>query len=137
MDLPRPQVLNIGKHFTASVPVLIEYTEPFSNVMLKRKVSTLFVSEEELNKIGEPVQIAVDTHPPSREQLSRFFAMQTLIKVCSDNAEDVKNRLLGANLQIGPLDQAQKEQLMQMDLMKLKERFIEFLKKDQLIKAID
>lgn len=135
MRLLKPIIIDSTNRIIASVPVTFEYTDHLTGVKMTKKASTLFISEERL--IGaNAVTMAVNTSRITQEQFKDFIGMQTLIKTCSDNAEEIKDAILSINYKI--LDKAKfdRDTITKMDFMKLKDNFMEFLKKDRLIKTI-
>jgi len=135
-----PKLIDTQKKFIVNVPVNFDYADPITKITMNRKASSLFISDEELKAIhGHEITITVDTNIPITEQKLNFVGMQGLIKICTDNAEDIKNKFLNINLRI-PLTEKEKYDkisILSLDFMKLKDRFMEFLKKDQLIKIVE
>ena len=140
MTYESPKIIDTEKKVVINVPISFDFADPITQITLHRKASTLFISEEELKPIHEhEVSLNFDTNTPTTKQMMDYIGIQGLIKVCTDNAEDIKNKFLNLNLQI-PLTEKEKHDkinILNLDFMKLKDRFMEFLKKDQLIKSID
>ena len=135
-----PRLLDTEKKVVINIPISFDYADPITKISLHRKAATLFISEEELKPIHEhEVSINFDTNNPKTEQIMGYIGIQGLIKICTDNAEDIKDKFLHINLQIPLSDKEGQSKLniITLDFMKLKDRFMEFLKKDQFIKTIE
>jgi hypothetical protein len=140
MTYKSPKLIDTEKKFIVNVPMNFDYADPITKIKMNRKASSLFISAEELKAIhGYEITITVDTNNPTTEQELNFIGMQGLIKICTDNAEDIKNNFLNINLRI-PLNEKEKHDninILSLDFMKLKDRFMEFLKKDHFIKTVE
>lgn len=137
MNYMHPKIIDTEKKIAFTVTHSYDYFDPQTKVTMNRKLSLLFISTEDLLPIHlHEVVSEINTTPPDKGQAMKYFALQSLIKICTDNAEDVNHRLLNINLQI-PLTNKEissSVNILRLSFMKLKDRFIEFIKKDELIK---
>jgi len=104
-----------------AVNSVYEYADPLLNVTIFKTLRTITLGE-----FGYPGENTnVDLDKPIEEQLQVYSAMQSLVKTCVDNAEDIKDRLL--EILLNPRlkkNNAEKEELMKMSFKKLKNLFL-------------
>ncbi|MFT3911441.1 MAG: hypothetical protein QM737_18605 [Ferruginibacter sp.] len=136
MSILSPNKINTTGRVIMTYSKSFDYTDPILKVKLSKKIAMISISQKSFNE-HKSVDLEAFIFSPDEEQILTYVAMQSLIKTCSDNAEDIKDRLLSINLQLYPLTKDEREEIIKMDLMKLKDRFMEFLKQDQLLKTID
>lgn len=108
-----------------------EYIDPVFNVTMTKSITTLT-----FGKFGHnlpPVEFAMTSSTDERVKL--FAGMQSLIKSCVDNAEDIKNLIhqivLNKSL---PKSEDARIELMKMDFMKLKQWFMDDVRDSKIFK---
>lgn len=140
MNYIHPKIIDTEKKIAFTITHNYDYFDPQTKITMNRKLSLLFISKGDLLPIHlHEVNTEINTTPPNTEQAMKYFALQNLIKICTDNAEDVSHRLLNINLKI-PLTNKEtisSVNILRLNFMKLKDRFIEFLKKDVLINQVE
>lgn len=136
MPLLSPIKIDTVNKVVGSVPIDFEYIDRISGISIQKKTSTYFITNATWGDKGE-INFTFHTIKPTPFQIENFVAIQTIIKSCADNAEHIKDALLNINLGLKTLTDENRLDLMRMDFMKLKDRFIEYLKKDPLIKEIE
>ena len=97
-----------------------DYTDPVHGVSMTKSITTLAWGQFGHN--NPPIDVP---DRPTEEQLRVFGGMQTLIKTCVDNAEDIKNRIHNILL-AKKITKSEKErlELMNMTFAKLRTWFI-------------
>ncbi|MBK7882137.1 MAG: hypothetical protein IPJ83_16515 [Saprospiraceae bacterium] len=97
-----------------------DFTDPIHGVTMTKSITTLSMGQMGPNNptVGFP-------NRPTEEQLRVFGGMQALMKSCVDNAEDIKERIHRIVLsRIIPNSEDERVGLMKMDLMALKQWFM-------------
>ncbi|MFT3844519.1 MAG: hypothetical protein QM725_05670 [Lacibacter sp.] len=137
MLLLHPTPIDTEKRFIAESIFEVDLTENRFKVKMRKSVSVLFVSKERLEKSDEFVYLTTNTKQPPKEKMDDYLSMQTLIRICAENGEAVNRRLLKINQNLIGAPLSDWSKIMKMDFMSLKDNFIEYIKKDQLIKTVD
>jgi len=119
MELLSPRKV-VMPHYAiiASVQRDFEYIDPIFGVKMKKSISSLSIGRDGSN-ISFP-------NAPTNDQLVKFAGMQSLIKSCVDNAEDIKDRIHTVMLnRVKPVTEEERVQQMKMDFMSLKKWFMD------------
>lgn len=116
--------------YERSMDILDNHTK----VTLSKKMEMLVIGKKSVNQ-GKSFEIEVVDFAPSNHQISIYFSMQGIIKSCADNAEYIKDRLLSLNLTLFGAKPEDRPEILKSDFMKLKDRFMDYLKTDSLIKT--
>jgi hypothetical protein len=111
-----------------------EFTDHEFAISMMKKISMVSISKTSF-KSSNAVDIQIFNFDPTEQQLLTYVKMQNLIKSCADNAEYIKDQLLTIIISLFPNDD--RKELMKLDFMKLKDRFMDYLKKDVLIKTLE
>jgi hypothetical protein len=86
---------------------------------------------------GSEVRTRYNNLPPDLKTVKRFMSMKQYVQICADTAEEVKDQLVALNLSLVPLTQQEQLDVLKMDFLKLKDRFVDFVKKDTKIKTVE
>ncbi len=106
-----------------------EYIDPILNIPLTKSITFLTFGEFGVNP--KPTIWDLSTAPDLL--LKKYGAMQSLMKSCVDNAEDIKSNLLQIVLMISsPKTEEERVLLMKMDLMNLKQFFMDDIRKSKI-----
>ena len=89
MSIISPNKIDILGKVIMTYSTSFDYTDPILKVKLNKKVAMVAISEKSFNK-SPSVDIEAFIFTPTEDQLLTYEAMQSLIKTCSDNAEDIK-----------------------------------------------
>lgn len=85
-----------------------------------------------------PPPLEADFSKQSKERLIQYASMESLIKLCVNNAEDIKDRLLTIALQIQkPKDEEEKKTIMRTGFMKLKNIFLNDVRESKIYKQFE
>lgn len=105
-----------------------EYTDPTLGVTMTKSINILSMNNDTPNHVPAPKR-------PTDEQIKEYAAMQSLIKSCVDNAEDIKERLhqIVINRSV-PKSEEERIELMKMDFMKLKQWFMDDVRASKIYK---
>ena len=132
MELLRPRkIVNIANAIIASHNTEFEYTDPVFNVPMKKSITTVTFGEMGFNQPNMNFGITSSKD----ERVILFGGMQGLIKSCVDNAEDIKDRIHSILInKSSPSNEQERLELMKMDFMKLKDWFMEDIRKSKIYK---
>lgn len=101
---------------------------------MTKKITTLSMGEFGIN----PPPLEADFSKQSKERLIQYASMESLIKLCVNNAEDIKDRLLTIALQIQkPKDEEEKKTIMRAGFMKLKNIFLNDVRESKIYKQFE
>lgn len=136
MEIRSPKVVDTHHRVKFENSKMYEFTHPVLDVTVTKKISILTVSEQRLDN-GQ-VDFQIFTHVPTSNQLIHFEAMQSLIKACVDNAEDIKSRLLQILLSTLPTSKIEERaELMNKPFMNLKGQFMDHIRTEKVFKIVD
>lgn len=108
-----------------------EYTDPTFNVLMTKSITTLTFAEMG----NDPPSVEFGMTSSTDEIVKLFGGMQSLIKSCVDNAEDIKERIHQIVINISvPKSEEERIELMKLDFMKLKQRFMDDIRNSKIYK---
>lgn len=108
-----------------------EYTDPTFNVLMTKSITTLTFAEMG----NDPPSVELGMTSSTDERVKLFGGMQSLIKSCVDNAEDIKERIHQIVINISvPKSEEERIELMKLDFMKLKQRFMDDIRNSKIYK---
>ena len=108
-----------------------EYTDPTFNVLMTKSITTLTFAEMG----NDPPSVEFGMTSSTDERVKLFGGMQSLIKSCVDNAEDIKERIHQIVINISvPKSEEERIELMKLDFMKLKQRFMDDIRNSKIYK---
>lgn len=123
----KPEAMTVTLSHTGS----FEYIDPVFNVVMTKSITTLTFGSFGHNL--PPVQLGMTS--PTDERVKLFAGMQSLIKSCVDNAEDIKNRVHQIVLSnSSPKSEGERIEIMKMDFMKLKQWFMDDIRQSKIYK---
>lgn len=134
MTIKSPIPIDIYNRPVVTMDGIFGFPDAITNSFFHRKLSKLYLASETLEKGSASVDFT--TYAPSDESITKYFGMLHLMKICADNAEHIKDRFLEFNLKLS-LPDLTKNQIEKLDFIKLKDRLMEFVKKDSHIKTVD
>ncbi|CAG5072916.1 hypothetical protein DYBT9623_04453 [Dyadobacter sp. CECT 9623] len=109
--------------------------EPLSGFDFNIRMSKIFFTHKV--EVGVMKYTEFDTYAPDDRTTNRFLAMREYVKICADNAEDIKSDLTQINLSMPGVQLKDGLRIMAMDFLVLKDNFMDLLKKDDKIKKVD
>lgn len=108
------------------------YSDPVLNVPMTKRITTLTLAQFGDN----PPPVQMGSTSGTDERVKIFAGMQSLIKSCVDNAEDIKDRLLEIVLRIeAPKTEEKRIEIMKMDFMALKQWFMDNVRTTKIYKG--
>jgi hypothetical protein len=132
MNLLSPQPVTIPA--AASVPFSFEIKDSLG-VTMSRVLSILLPLEQGADG-KRSVEFKIQDIYPTPQQISVFFSLDSLIKVCVTNAESINSQMRSIVRQELCKDQDCRDTVVSMDFMKLKDYLMNYLKKGNISKSI-
>jgi hypothetical protein len=132
MEILSPKVIKLdAMALTLSHTGSFEYTDPIFNIPMTKSITTLTFS-----KFGHNLPAVEFGMTSSTDERVKLFAgMQSLIKSCVDNAEDIKDRIHQIILnRAKPKSEDERIEIMKMDFMKLKQWFMDDIRNSKIYK---
>lgn len=130
MELLRPRLFKTEGKIIIQTSGDFEYTDPTFNTKMNKRISLLSIGEFGYNN---PPPVEVDMSNPAEEKLVLYAGMQSLIKSCVDNAEDIKSTL--HQLYIGktkPQSEEEKKEALKIDFMKLRDWYMDDIRSSKI-----
>lgn len=131
MELLRPQKLKRPNYSVSfGIASSFEHTDPVLDVSMTKTINIVSMNSETSNHVPSPKR-------PSEEQIKTYAAMQSLIKSCVDNAEDIKERLHQIVVsQSFPQNEKERRNIMKMDFMSIKKWFLDDIRSKKIYKHL-
>jgi len=129
MEILSPRKINLPPlSITVSTQGSFEFTDPIHGVTMTKSITTLSTGQMGLNN---PTLNFPDR--PTEEQIRIFGGMQSLMKSCVDNAEDIKDRIHSIILERTiPKSEEERVVLMKMDFMAVKQWFMDDIRSSKI-----
>ena len=103
-----------------------QYTDPVLNVPITKRITVLTLG----------LNIELDMSPASVELVTKYAAMQSLIKSCVDNAEYINSSLLSLRLKgVNYNDDEKRKEILGMDFMALRQWFMDDVRASKIYKG--
>lgn len=136
MELLSPKVIrHEGMNLMSIVTRSFEYTDPILNVKMTKSITTITFAEMTENNGMHLNMGSTETDNP---KVILYAGMQALMKSCVDNAEDVKDRILGIVLRKeNPKSEEQRAEIMKLDFMKLKKWFMDDIRNSKIYQEFE
>lgn len=135
MELVSPIYFNTAGVIHMATTKSYEFTDHTLNVSFTKKIGEITFATPGKVKGTQDIEVAFFT--PTLEQANEYHAMQSLIKACVDNAEDINDRIRSMVISYAKRTDEEKEKLIKMDFMNLKGEFMDILRKDTLFRSIE
>ncbi|QNE41991.1 hypothetical protein F1C16_20410 (plasmid) [Hymenobacter sp. NBH84] len=130
MELLSPERIVLTNRFIkATSEYSYTYQDSVHGIAKYGTIPTIFFNTEEW-KPGTEGTVQVAHFAPSPEKIEKYVLFQELINTCINNAEDIKNKLHTAVGYILHKSSGSNKLVGSYDFMKLKDIFVEHLKKD-------
>lgn len=113
---------------TVSITRSFEFTDPIHGVTMTKSINTLTMGRMATDNLTLNFP-----NSPTEEQVRVFGGMQSLIKSCVDNAEDIKDRIHQiVSARTIPKSEDERVALMKMDFMALKKWFMDDIRSSKI-----
>lgn len=126
----------IGLGFRATRNQQYTYTEPFTNITVSKNMKIVAFGDGGENPY-KGSKLAIHTNPPTESELLQYHTLQTHINHCINNGETINFELRSLLMTAFAKKPVDKSLISEMDFMNLRDKFSEFIKSFQPLKAIE
>lgn len=129
MEILSPKKINLPPHsIMLETQGSFEYTDPIHGITMTKSIKSLSIGQ-----MGPHNPTLNFPNRPTEEQVVIFCGMQSLIKSCVDNAEDIKERIHSIIVgRTSPKSEEERVELMKMDFMKVKQWFMDDIRSSKI-----